>query len=67
LLALLRIAVILERSHGDDESPVLTASSADDRLELLLPEGWLVQHPLSLRELEVEAAQLASAGIELHY
>ena len=67
LLTLLRLSVILERSHSDDDAADLTASVLGDTLRLSLPAGWLTEHPLSLRELEVESGQLASAGIELQF
>jgi exopolyphosphatase/guanosine-5'-triphosphate,3'-diphosphate pyrophosphatase len=65
LLVLLRLAVILERSHSDRDSPRVAASAAGEGMLLELEAGWLAGHPLSRRELEVEAAQLASAGIRL--
>jgi len=69
LVALLRIAVILERSHAEGESPVtrleVVAMPTGDRLTLVLPRGWLDAHPLSRRELEVEPVQLTGAGIRL--
>ncbi len=65
LTALLRIAVILERSHNDADSPQVTASANAGALQLTLPEGWLAAHPLSARELEVEIEQLAAGGVSL--
>ena len=65
LLVLLRLAVILERSHSDADSPRVEASAADDVLLVALEDGWLASHPLSRGELEVEISQLASAGIRL--
>ncbi|MEQ8860637.1 MAG: Ppx/GppA phosphatase family protein [Pseudomonadales bacterium] len=65
LLALLRIAVILNRSHTDTDVPAVAASAAAETLRLTLPDGWLAAHPLSAKELTVEAAQLADAGIRL--
>jgi exopolyphosphatase/guanosine-5'-triphosphate,3'-diphosphate pyrophosphatase len=66
-LALLRIAVILERSHHDADSPRVAAGAAEgsteDTLRLMLPVGWLSAHPLSAKELAVETGQLAGAGI----
>ena len=62
---LLRLAVILERSHADEDSPAAQLAVDDHTLTLALPPGWLVAHPLSARELEVEAQQLATAGYEL--
>lgn len=64
-LAILRLAVILERSHRDQDSPAVKVRLEQASLLLTLPEGWLDQHPLSARELEVETRQLANAGITL--
>ena len=65
MTALLRIAVILERSHDDTQSPDVHLSASDNQLQLRLPSGWLGAHPLSAKELEVETGQLATAGLEL--
>jgi exopolyphosphatase / guanosine-5'-triphosphate,3'-diphosphate pyrophosphatase len=65
LLALLRIAVILHRSHSDEHTPTVAVTAVGDVLRLTLPSGWLETHPLSARELEVEAGQLRGAGIQL--
>lgn len=62
---LLRLAVILERSHADAASPAADLAVAGRNLTLGLPPGWLAAHPLSARELEVEARQLATAGFLL--
>ncbi len=67
LSALLRLAVILERSRSDAESPdPLSARVEDHALVLQLPQGWLEQHALSDQELAEEFRQLRSAHIELH-
>jgi exopolyphosphatase/guanosine-5'-triphosphate,3'-diphosphate pyrophosphatase len=65
LVALLRLAVILERSHHDAESPQVSLQVQGNRLELDCGPGWLASHPLSLRELQVEVGQQRTAGIEL--
>jgi exopolyphosphatase / guanosine-5'-triphosphate,3'-diphosphate pyrophosphatase len=67
LLALLRIAVILNRSHSDDHAPAVAIDVDGDSLRLRLPTGWLASHPLSSRELEVEAGQLQGARLQLIY
>lgn len=66
LVGLLRLAVILERSHSDDESAQAQIRVAADELYLDCGPGWLDAHPLSKRELEVEQQQQAGAGISLH-
>ena len=67
LAALLRVAVILERSRDDNESPDPVGARVDDRtLVLELPQGWLAAHPLSRRELAEEQGQLRAAHVDLH-
>jgi len=65
LLALLRLAVIVHRGHVDEDLTGLEATAAGWHLTVTLPPGWLAAHPLSARELEVETAQLAGAGVSL--
>ncbi|MFT7652673.1 MAG: exopolyphosphatase/guanosine-5'-triphosphate,3'-diphosphate pyrophosphatase [Limisphaerales bacterium] len=65
LVAILRLAAILERSHSDGESPTFTAAVSAEGLKLNLENDWLAKHKLSAKELEVEIVQLATAGIEL--
>ena len=67
LVALLRIAVILERSHSDAHSPVVGCTANATTLRLQLGDAWLQAHPLSARELEVEVGQLAGAGLTLTF
>ncbi|HEX7035012.1 MAG TPA: Ppx/GppA phosphatase family protein [Pseudomonadales bacterium] len=65
LLALLRIAVIVHRGHSGEAAPELEVRTGRDGLTIAFPSGWLDAHPLSARELEIEVAQLARAGIGL--
>jgi len=66
LSALLRLAVILERSRADSESPEpLSARLDETTLFLELPQGGLEAHPLSRSELAEEQAQLLAAHVEL--
>lgn len=66
LSALLRLAVILERSRSDAESPSpLSARVNGHSLVLELPQGWLDQHALSQQELAEEFQQLKSAHVDL--
>ena len=66
LSALLRLAVILERSRDDNESPDPLSAKVDENVLFLeLPQGWIVDHPLSRRELAEERTQLVSAHVEL--
>ncbi len=65
LAILLRIAVILERSRTDADSPAASIQVSNDVVELTLPRGWLTEHALSRRELAWEHDRLAPAGITL--
>jgi exopolyphosphatase / guanosine-5'-triphosphate,3'-diphosphate pyrophosphatase len=65
LAILLRLAVILERTRTDAESPQVSVSAGGDRIDLILTERWLAEHALSRRELEWEHERLAAAGIRL--
>ena len=65
LVGLLRLAVILQRSHSDAESPQVVLSVDDSAVQLDCGRGWLAAHPLSHRELMVEQQQQATAGIQL--
>ena len=65
LVTLLRIAVILERSHSDRDSPDVDLEVEGDRMVLRVEQDWLAEHPLSAKELQVEVGQLENAGLEL--
>lgn len=65
LCVLLRLAVRLERTRSPQPLPAFGVEVAGDGLVLRLPEGWLEEHPLTVADLEDEAALLASAEIEL--
>ncbi len=64
LLALLRLAVIVNRAHRASGSAP-RAEVAGPGLTLILASGWLAAHPLSATELETEVEQLRRAGIDL--
>ena len=67
LAILLRIAVVLNRSHSDDALPEIGVEADDERLTLYFPESWLDDHPLTRVDLAQEAAYLKHAGIRLRY
>lgn len=67
LVSLLRVAVILERSHSEADSPAYEVLCDDDALELVFEDQWLREHPLSSNELVIEAAQLAESGLRLGF
>lgn len=67
LVGLLRIAVILERSHSDLDTPDYTVRCDQGSLHLVFNDAWLETHPLSRSELAVEVAQLKGADVELTF
>ena len=65
-VSLLRIAVVLQRSHTDHDVPDVTLRVDHNQVNLDCGDGWLADHPLTARELEVEVQQLGRAGIILN-
>ena len=65
LARLLRLAVILNHGRGVHPVPVPQLSSDGDQLELVLPEGWLEEHPLTAGDLLAEVDYQKSAGMTL--
>ena len=62
---LLRIAVLLHRSHDLTGLPGLRAEPIAAGLRLCLPLDWLLKHPLSRADLHTERETLAELGVEL--
>lgn len=62
---LLRLAIMLERSRTDADSPSMHANGDAARIAIDLPSGWLASHALSRDELQREAVRLAEAGVML--
>ncbi len=67
LTALLRLAAVLHRGRGSTEpgAPQLEASSA--LLRVAFSEGWLLDHPLTRADLEVEAGHISVLGLRLEF
>ncbi len=62
---LLRLAVLLHRSHDREPLPVVELDVEGDQLVLRLGKRWLDAHPLTRSDLETEAETLREAGREL--
>lgn len=62
---LLRLAVLMHRSHDSDPLPVVELDVDGDELLLRLPRRWLDGHPLTRLDLEGEREQLAEIGRRL--
>jgi exopolyphosphatase / guanosine-5'-triphosphate,3'-diphosphate pyrophosphatase len=65
LAVLLRLAVILERTRRDADSPEVSARVDGARLVLTFDRDWLDAHALSRAELASEHERLKRIGIEL--
>lgn len=65
LSVLLRLAVLLHRSHSDEALPCFELRAREQGLQLNFPEGWLEQHPLTQADLEQEVAFLRGAKLKL--
>lgn len=63
--ALLRLAVLLGRSHEPEALPDLQLFAHGDRLELALPARWLEARPLLRSDLENEVQEMAGLGLRL--
>ena len=63
--ALLRLAVLLHRSHEPDAQPELHLVATGDTLTLVLPTGWLAARPLLRADLAGEIKGMADLGIML--
>lgn len=65
LAALLRIAVLFNRSRSAAAYPSIRVSADSDRLTITFPRHWLAQHPLTAADLGQESRSLATLGTTL--
>jgi exopolyphosphatase/guanosine-5'-triphosphate,3'-diphosphate pyrophosphatase len=65
LVALLRIAALLNRPRTTDKLPALLAKAQERSLKLILPKTWLDRHPLSRTDLDQERKHLNALAIKL--
>ena len=63
LSSLLRLAVLLHRSHEADPIPTLELSVDGDNLSLVLSQAYIDERPLLRADLLAEAESMASRGI----
>ena len=63
--ALLRLAVLLHRSHETDEMPVLQLRAEGERLALNLDRRWLQARPLLRADLDGEPDDMLGLGVRL--
>ncbi len=67
LALLLRLAIVLNRSRDTVELPDIRIGLGAARIDLRFPPQWLDNHPLTVADLEQEAAYLGAAEIELTF
>ena len=65
IAALLRVAVLLHRSHEADDIPRIDARAGGDALVLILDKRWYEQRPLLRQDLGGEPDYMAGLGITL--
>lgn len=65
LTALLRLAVLFNRSRASTPLPPMTLGAGADALRLSVPARWLRNNPLTEADLRQEQRYLATAGIRL--
>ena len=63
--ALLRLAVLLHRSHENGEIPRLELRANGPKLALTVSRRWLDERPLVKADLQGEPEDMAGLGIEL--
>ncbi|MBS0212181.1 MAG: exopolyphosphatase [Proteobacteria bacterium] len=62
---LLRLAVLLHRSHDRDAAPAARLSVDGKHVQLGLPADWLQRHSLTRQDLERERSEMAAIGYTL--
>ncbi|WP_290652800.1 Ppx/GppA phosphatase family protein [Aquisalimonas sp.] len=65
LVPLLRLAVILHRSRLDEPGPDVQLGVQPGMIMLVFPRGWLLAHPLTRADLDVEAEALERLELTL--
>ncbi|WP_343125246.1 exopolyphosphatase [Pseudoxanthomonas sp.] len=61
--ALLRLAVLLHRSHDNEAIPRLDLTAADDRLDLVVSKKWIDARPLLRSDLVGEPEDMLGLGV----
>jgi len=62
---LLRLSVLLHRSHSREDIPWSRLEASDGTLEFELPEAWMEAHPLTAADLATEIDYLGDKGRKL--
>ena len=67
LIALLRISARLHRRRDPKWTCDFTVQVDGDSIYMSFPEDYLLEHPLTRADLEIERSQLVTLGIELEF
>ena len=65
LCIILRIATLLHRNRAHDAPPHIEACAGAGEINLVIPELWLLEHPLTALDLEQERRYLAPTNTRL--
>ncbi|MCX7556823.1 exopolyphosphatase [Xanthomonadaceae bacterium JHOS43] len=63
-IVLLRLAILLHRSHDRSPPPPMRLCANGDDVHLKLPETWLASHALTHADLATERDELAAIGLD---
>ncbi len=67
MAVILRLAILLHRSRTVTALPPILLALNNSQISLRFPDEWIIEHPLSVADLEQEATYLAAADIELSF
>ena len=62
---LLRFAILFYHIRGNQEASQVKLRAEGDHLDVIFPDGWLEQNPLTQADFEQEAQWLTRVGIVL--
>lgn len=67
LVVIMRLAVVVHRSRSACALGDIAASFQKQKLGLILPDGWLEEHPMTRADLSVEQDYLSAIGYRLKF
>jgi len=67
MVILLRLAVLLHRNRSDVSLPEIGIKAKKRTVQLVFPDGWIDQHPLTSADLEGEVVYQKVLGYELSF
>ena len=62
---LLRLAMVFNRGRSERADTYIKLKLDGKKMELVLPDGWLKEHPLTEADLEHEVEQLRKVDLKL--